>query len=202
MRRKSFGLRRPGCLVFVADGPRTGTLDVVANASGTEQVAASRPARVRASRSWAAAGVNTVVLRAENASKAEITTAPGARAITASGVPKGGAAGYHPADPNWRETPASQWGLDFQAATFGPTMVISSSKEISYIHHHYYLDQIRLTVPEGVRVIKENRTLTGQTDPPPDLSKAFSLVAAREVRQHPASGVGSDRQLPICVSST
>ncbi len=50
-------------------------------------------------------------------------------------------------------------------------MVISSSKEISYIHHHYYLDHIRLTVPEGVRVIKENRTLTGQTAPAPDLSK-------------------------------
>jgi hypothetical protein len=127
------------------------------------------PARVM--RSWAAPGVNTVVLRAENASKAEITTARGARAITASGVPKGGAAGYHPADPNWRETPAAQWGLDFQSASFGPMMVISTSKEISYIHHHYYLDQIRLTVPEGVRVIKENRTLTGQTDPPPDLSK-------------------------------
>jgi hypothetical protein len=125
----------------------------------------------RVIRSWAAPGVNTVVLRAENASKAEITTARGARAITASGIPQGGTAGYHPADPNWRETPASQWGLGFQAATFGPTMVISTSKELSYIHHHYYLDQIRLTVPEGVRVIKENRTLTGQTDPPPDLSK-------------------------------
>jgi hypothetical protein len=116
----------------------------------------------RVTRSFAVGGVDTVVLRAEAAQQAEVATVPGRRAITVSGVPAGDAKGYHPADPNWRETPASQWGFDFQAKAFGPTLVISSSAEIRYIHHYYHLESIRNAVPPGVKVVKENRTLTGE----------------------------------------
>ncbi len=200
MRRKSFGSRRLGRFVFVADGPRAGTLEVVANASCPEQVTASRPARESRDEVVGRAGRQFRGSSRRKCKQGRDHDWRGAAAITASGVPKGGAAGYHPADPSWRETPASQWGLDFQSAAFGPTMVISTSKEISYIHHHYYLDQIRLTVPEGVRVIKENRTLTGKSESPSGPFKACSLVAATEVRQHLASRDGSDRERPIRVS--
>lgn len=123
------------------------------------------PGPSRITRSFPAGGIRTVVLRAEAAERAEVVTLPGGRTVTVSGVPEGGAAGYHPADPNWRETPASRWGLDFRAKAFGPTLVISSSAEISYIHHHYHLDRIRIAVPQGVKVIKENRQLTGEGAP-------------------------------------
>jgi hypothetical protein len=122
----------------------------------------------RVTRSFPAQRIKTVILRAGGAEKAEVGAVAGARLVTVSGTPAGGAAGYHPADPNWWETPASEWGLDFLAKVFGSTLVISSRAEISYIHHDYHLDRIRITVPEGVKVIKENRKLTG--DPSPDLS--------------------------------
>jgi hypothetical protein len=126
------------------------------------------PGSYRVTRSFPALGVETVVLRAAAAEKAQVVMLPGSRQITVSGIPQGGAEGYHPADPNWRETPAEQFGLDFQTKAFGPTLVISSSNEISYIHHHYDLDSIRIEVPQGVKVIKENRKLTGEKLP--DLS--------------------------------
>jgi hypothetical protein len=129
----------------------------------------------RVTRSWSAQGVKTVVLRAAAADKAEIVTEGGDRSVTVSGVPVGGAPGYHPTDPNWKETPASQWGLDFQAKAFGPMLVISTSREICYIHHDYRLDRIRISVPEGVKVVKENRKLTGQ--PTPDLTPDLSEPA-------------------------
>jgi hypothetical protein len=67
----------------------------------------------RVTRSFPADGIDTVDLRAEAAEKAKVATESRSRAVTVSGIPQGGAAGYHPADPNWRETPAAQWGLDF-----------------------------------------------------------------------------------------
>lgn len=128
----------------------------------------SLPVRSRVVRSFNARGVQTVVLRAGDAEQAEVKTVPGGRFITVSGNPEGGAEGYHSPDPNWRETPASRWGLDFKAKSFGPTMVISTKSEIHYIHHYYHLGRVAITVPEGVKVVKENRELTGEG--PADLS--------------------------------
>ena len=125
------------------------------------------PARV--GRSFAAGGVRTVVLRALGAEGAEVVTVPGSRVVTVSGVPAGGAKGYHPADPNWRETPAPAWGLDFRATAFGPALVVSSKNEILYIHHDYHLDRLRVVVPPGVDVVKENREPSG--DGTPDLAE-------------------------------
>src|SRR5262249_48677385 len=83
----------------------------------------------RVARSFSAQGIEAVYLRAEAAEKAEVRTIPGSRDITVSGVPQGGAAGYHPPDPNWRETPAALWGFDFVARLYGSDLVISSEKE-------------------------------------------------------------------------
>jgi hypothetical protein len=78
----------------------------------------------RITRSFPTAGIDTIILRALAAEKAKVVTEPRGRAITVSGIPQGGAVGYHPADPNWRETPAAQWGLDFHARPYGSTLVI------------------------------------------------------------------------------
>ncbi len=119
-------------------------------------------------RSFPAQGIKTVVLRAGAAKQAEVRTIPGRQVVTVSGVPEGDAAGYHPADPNWREIPASQWGLDFAARRYGPTLVVSSVSEILYIHHDYHLAKIVIEAPQGVEIIREDRQLTGE--PTPDLS--------------------------------
>lgn len=124
------------------------------------------PARV--ARSFPAPGIEAVILRAEAAGQAEIKTVPGGRMIVVSGAPAGDARGYHPSDPNWRETPAAEWGLDFAAKGFGPVLVISSKNEILYIHHYYRFETIAISVPSGVKVVKEARKLAG--DGAPDLS--------------------------------
>lgn len=76
-------------------------------------------------------------------------------------MPSRGAAGYHPSDPNWRETPADGWGLDFKEKRFGAVLVVSSYNEIEYIHHYYYFDKLRVERPERVAVTLESRELTG-----------------------------------------
>jgi len=129
----------------------------------------SLPSAGRVTRAFDARSVQTVVLRAIKAEQAEVKTVPGSGFIVVSGIPEGGAAGYHPADSNWRETPASRWGLDLQAAMFGPTLVISTDKELLYIHHDYHLGGLMISVPEGVKVIKENREMEGKPAIP-DLS--------------------------------
>jgi hypothetical protein len=125
----------------------------------------SLPVAGRVVRSFDAAGVERIILRAADAEQAEVTFVPGVRSITVSGIPEGGAAGYHSPDPGWRETPASRWGLDFQARSFGPTMVVSTKSEIRYIHHGYAFTSLAITVPRGVEVVKENRKLTGESAP-------------------------------------
>ena len=55
----------------------------------------------------------------------------------------------------------------FQAKASGSTLVISSAREIRYIHHYYYLDRICITVPDGISVVKENIKLTGERPPDP-----------------------------------
>ena len=117
-------------------------------------------------RSFDVRGISTVVLRAANASTAEVDRT-GDR-VEVSGVPEGGARGYHSPDPKWRETPASEWGLDFVAARHGDVLVISTKNEISYIHHRYVLRSLKMKVPAGVKVIRMARELTGQGEP--DLS--------------------------------
>jgi hypothetical protein len=128
----------------------------------TQQVA------TRVARSFSAQGIEAVYLRAETAERAEVRTIPGRRSITVWGVPEGDARGYHPSDPNWREIPAALWGLDFAGKQYGSALVISSIREIYYIHHYYHLSRIVIEVPAGVEVIRENRQLTGE--PTPDLS--------------------------------
>jgi hypothetical protein len=125
------------------------------------------PARI--ARSIPAAGVKKVILRAGLADTAEVVAVPGGEVIEVSGVPAGGAKGYHSPDPSWRETPAAEWGLDFVSAQHGEVLVISTKNEIHYIHHGYFLQSIVLRVPAGVEVVRERRELTG--DGAPDLSE-------------------------------
>lgn len=119
-------------------------------------------------KAFAAEGVSRVIFRAALAREARVVTAEG-KDIKVTGIPRGGAAGYHPQDPKWRETPASEWGLDFRAKAFEKTLVISTVNEIRYIHHGYQLEQLVITVPAGVEVVREARHLSG--DGAPDLGE-------------------------------
>ena len=112
-------------------------------------------------RSHPVAGVKAVVLRSALAKDAEVVSDRDAKAISVSGRPSGGAPGYHPAQPGWKETPASDWGLDFVFQRHGDTLVVSSKNEIRYIHHSYLIREIRVSVPANVTVTREERTLSG-----------------------------------------
>jgi hypothetical protein len=118
---------------------------------------------------FSAEGVAHVFLRSGLAAQAEVRHTSGQHTtVTVSGTPIGGAQGYHPSDPNWKETPAADWGLEFVGQRFGTNLVISSKNEIQYIHHHYALDHVVLTLPEGVDFKLITRELSG--DGKPDLS--------------------------------
>jgi hypothetical protein len=119
----------------------------------------------RVVRGFSSAGVKRVVIRAAEIETAEIQTDAGATGIEISGEPIGGAAGYHSPDPNWKETPARDWGLDFVAEAHGPLLVISSKNEIQYIHHGYRLREIKIRLPAGCEVVREKRELTGDGSP-------------------------------------
>ena len=106
--------------------------------------------------SFPESGITTVVLRAGDASRATIHHTPHGK-IEISGKARGGAPGYHSPDPNWRETPAAKWGLDFVAKQYENVLVISTKNEIRYIHHSYYLDTLVLSVPIDVKVVPEKR---------------------------------------------
>lgn len=119
----------------------------------------------RVVRSFSAAGVTTVILRASAAESARIGYRPPGSEIVVSGLPAGGASGYHPGSWWWSETSPRNWGLDFVARPFGPVLVISTRNEIGFMHHHYYLDAIALDLPEGLLVLRVPRELSGEGAP-------------------------------------
>ena len=93
-----------------------------------ETTAPPQPKALR--RSFPAAGITKLVLRAGDADKAMVETGARGSAIEVSGIPTGGAAGYHSPDPKWRETPAAEWGLDFVSVQRGPILVVSTKNEM------------------------------------------------------------------------
>ena len=119
-------------------------------------------------KAFSAEGVSRVIIRAARADSAIAIKDPEATMIEVTGTPSGGAAGYHPTDPFWRETPPQAWGLDFVAAQHGDVLIVSSKSEIHYIHHLYLFSDVRIRVPPAVEVVIQQRKLTGQGEP--DLS--------------------------------
>lgn len=76
--------------------------------------------------SFPAEGIDRVILRAANAETAVVVNSEDDRLqITLSGKASGGTLGYHPADPKWKETPASQWGMQFVSKRVGSTLIVS-----------------------------------------------------------------------------
>ena len=108
-----------------------------------------------------APGIDTVILRAREAKQAQVIVSRMGGEIAVSGRPEGGAKGYHPSDPTWRETPAREMGMHFEARRYGKVLVISSAGEISYIHHNYFLDRIQIFTPPGIKVRLETRKMDG-----------------------------------------
>lgn len=129
---------------------------------------ASTSAAPRVTASFPTAGITTVVLRASAVADASVAVVePKITSLKVSGIPTGGTKGYHPSDPNWKETSPTEWGLEFVAKRFGATLVISTKNEIQYIHHHYTLEHLHVDVPPGIAVVREPRVLSG--DGAPDL---------------------------------
>ncbi len=110
-------------------------------------------------------GITKVILRASAADSATISSGASKTKIVVVGTPTGGAKGYHSPDPDWRETPPEKWGFAFVAQRFGSVLVISTQKEMSYIHHHYVLTDLSVRVPSGVEVIREQRKLSNDLEP-------------------------------------
>ncbi|MEK8034925.1 hypothetical protein AACH06_29265 [Ideonella sp. DXS29W] len=128
--------------------------------------APSRADDSRIAQSFSLHGVERVVLRSAQAKQAVVTTVEaGEPIITVSGNVAGGAAGYHSPDPNWKETPASQWGMKFVAKQFGPVLVVSSQSEVGYIHHQYTVENITVQLPRGIQLVLEQRVLSGSGEP-------------------------------------
>jgi hypothetical protein len=119
------------------------------------------------SRTFPAAGIKTVILRAADAARATVHHSD-RDTIEVSGKMRGGAGGYHSPDPKWRETPVTEWGLDFEGKLFGDVLVLSSKNEMAFVHHAYDLHSLVVSVPTGVQVVPVPRELSG--DGAPDLS--------------------------------
>ena len=118
----------------------------------------------RVSKSFALQPGDRVVVRAAAAEQATVIARPG-DSVTLSGTPTGGAKGYHPHDPNWKETSAADWGLDFVAERHGRILVISTKNEVAFIHHHYNLSDLIIEIPPEIELMRENRKLSGNGAP-------------------------------------
>ncbi len=114
-------------------------------------------------------GIDRLILRAHMARQATIyTSTRGDSVFRLCGIFRGGARGYHSPTLGWKETPASGWGLDFESKKYERTLVISTVREIEYIHHYYYLGDLTASIPSGVTIQLVPRKLNG--DSGPDLS--------------------------------
>lgn len=102
-----------------------------------------------------------MLIRASEIDAARIKKVNGPSDLWVRAQPAGGVSGYHSPDPDWRETPAAEYGMDFVEKRFGDVLVISSLNEIQHIHHHYYLKKIVVTVPKNITVVREKRVLSG-----------------------------------------
>ena len=109
--------------------------------------------------------ISRIVLRAGNANLATVEKVDASASIQISATATGGSRGYHSPDPDWKETPPSDWGLEFVGKVFGSILVISTKNEIQYIHHRYVLERIHLLVPSNIEVVREPRTLSGDGKP-------------------------------------
>ena len=67
--------------------------------------------------------------------------------------------------PNWRETPAADYGLDFVSKRRGAVLIVSTKNEMRYIHRHYAFASVAVRVAPGVEVVRERRELTGNGAP-------------------------------------
>ena len=113
------------------------------------------------SQGFLAKGVTKVILRAAGADSAVVASDAPVDTVEVSGIPIGDAQGYHSPDLKWRETPPERWPFSFVVQRFGPVLVISTKGEIGYIHHQYIMSDVRLRVPSGVEVVREQRQLSG-----------------------------------------
>ena len=116
--------------------------------------------------SFPAEGVDQVILRAANAETAIVVSSEDDRPIiTVSGKATGGTLGYHSADRNWKETPASEWGMRFVSKRIGSMLIVSTENEIRYIHHNYTIESISIQLPKELKLLRITRQPGGSGEP-------------------------------------
>ena len=163
-------------------------LVLVAMASSCALRQADEEHASRITRSFPTDGVTKVIVRAARIEEAVVTQETSTNAIELSGVPSGGAKGYHSPDPKWRETPPGEWGLDFVAQRHGDVLIISSRNEIGFTHHHYVLGELRVRVPAGIELLREPRHLTGDGTPDCALPQGERPNPTLDVSARPVTG--------------
>jgi hypothetical protein len=117
---------------------------------------------------FALKGIKKVIIRSQlidSAKVSRVSSVKGSQRLMVSGRPEGDAKGYHPSNPNWKETPADKAGLSFASKRYGDVLVVSSVNEFRYIHHYYYLSNITVRVPANVVLVKQARKLDGNKEP-------------------------------------
>ena len=112
--------------------------------------------------------INAIAFKAHRASLARIEKSKG-NIFRVCGLPSGGVEGYHSSDPDWKEIPADEWGLDFKSKKYNKALVISTNNELLYIHHYYYFDQLVIYSPGHISITLVNRDIVGG-DGKPDLN--------------------------------
>ncbi len=104
---------------------------------------------VRVTYNFPVNSINVVSVRAISAGGISVDFEGKPDTIAISGIPAGGAKGYHSPDPDWEETPPEEWGLEFVAQQRGDTLFIETKNETNYIHHFYYWDAIQISIPNN-----------------------------------------------------
>ena len=140
--------------------------------TGCQSFVDETPARINDT-TWTFDGsdIRHIIFRAREARSTVISSSEN-DLVSISATAEGGAIGYHSPDPDWRETPAQDWGMDFVGRKFGNTLIISSRKELAFIHHDYFLYNIRIMKPSGVTISLEERELIdGKLDEGADLQR-------------------------------
>jgi len=108
--------------------------------------------------------IDKIVFRAIHAKQAKVFEAKSDQTIKVCATPSGDVVGYHSPNPDWKMKTPSQWGFDFRSKTYGRTLVISSFNEYVIIHHDYRLIKLKIFLPNTIKLIKENRGRTHESN--------------------------------------
>jgi hypothetical protein len=109
-------------------------------------------------REWdfAAAGVQTVVVRSSTAKSAKVRRDQDAPVIKITARTALFGTSYHHSEPTDALTPSKRWPFDFVAERQGAVLRLVSKGETRLEPHRYLLRNLEVSVPPEVEVVLEN----------------------------------------------